>query len=170
MAKPKRKRGDEHAVSLFPFLSILACVIGTLTLMITGLALSQMDSPAVAAALDLEQIEAELQLKQRDVEQLRNDVTASEQSAGRTHRDLQSARAQLAELAREIDRLIERNQQPVEVEVPKVDAAAHQQRMDALRKELQRLKARRDQLLADIKKHIRRCRWAYYSLRRQKNN
>jgi hypothetical protein len=39
----RRGRG-ELAVSLFPFLSILACVIGTLTLMIAALALGQMAS------------------------------------------------------------------------------------------------------------------------------
>ncbi|MCA9015715.1 MAG: hypothetical protein KDA77_10330, partial [Planctomycetaceae bacterium] len=39
----KKKKSDEETVSLFPFLSILACVIGVLTLMITAMALSQMD-------------------------------------------------------------------------------------------------------------------------------
>ena len=39
MAK-KRKKNDLQ-VSLFPFLSILACVLGILTLMITAVVLSQ---------------------------------------------------------------------------------------------------------------------------------
>ncbi|MFT5444621.1 MAG: hypothetical protein ACI8W3_003678 [Myxococcota bacterium] len=38
----KRHRTGELAVTLFPFLSILACVIGTLTLMIAALALGEM--------------------------------------------------------------------------------------------------------------------------------
>ena len=41
MAKPKTN--NEEAVSLFPFLSILACLIGVLTFIITGVAVSQMD-------------------------------------------------------------------------------------------------------------------------------
>ncbi len=41
---PKRPESEGAPISLFPFLSILACVIGTLILMITGLALSQMGS------------------------------------------------------------------------------------------------------------------------------
>lgn len=39
-----RRQKDNLSVSLFPFLSILACVIGVLTLAITGLAISQMDN------------------------------------------------------------------------------------------------------------------------------
>jgi len=42
VAKPRRPSGQ--AVSLFPFLSILACVIGVLTLMITALALGQINT------------------------------------------------------------------------------------------------------------------------------
>ncbi len=42
MARPRGN--SENPVSLFPFLSILACVIGTLILMIVGLALSQIES------------------------------------------------------------------------------------------------------------------------------
>jgi len=41
MAKPKPN--DAEPVSLFPFLSILACLIGVLTFIITGVAVSQMD-------------------------------------------------------------------------------------------------------------------------------
>ena len=39
----RRRRSAEETVSLFPFLSILACVIGVLTLMITAMALGQME-------------------------------------------------------------------------------------------------------------------------------
>ena len=44
----RRRKSDAESVSLFPFLSILACVIGVLTLMITALALGQMDTEEVA--------------------------------------------------------------------------------------------------------------------------
>ncbi len=42
----RRRRHSELTVSLFPFLSILACVIGTLTLMIAALALGELASSA----------------------------------------------------------------------------------------------------------------------------
>ena len=41
---PRRRRKPGVTISLFPFLSVLACVIGTLTLMIAALAISQMAS------------------------------------------------------------------------------------------------------------------------------
>lgn len=64
------KRGNrEHlAVSLFPFLSILACVIGVLTLMITALALGQMGQKAANQA-DIDRAEEYLRL-QKESEQL----------------------------------------------------------------------------------------------------
>ena len=44
---PRKRSRDHLAVSLFPFLSILACVIGVLTLMITALTLGQVGEKAV---------------------------------------------------------------------------------------------------------------------------
>lgn len=48
MARRQKKPG--YVVSLFPFLSILACVIGVLTLLITAMALGQMDEQAIRSA------------------------------------------------------------------------------------------------------------------------
>ena len=42
----KKKKADLE-ISLFPFLSILACVIGILTLMITAIVIAQIDPEAV---------------------------------------------------------------------------------------------------------------------------
>ena len=42
----KKKKADLQ-ISLFPFLSILACVIGILTLMITAIVIAQIDPAAV---------------------------------------------------------------------------------------------------------------------------
>ena len=50
MAKPKPN--DAEAVSLFPFLSILACLIGVLTFIITAVAISQMDQSEDIAAVE----------------------------------------------------------------------------------------------------------------------
>ena len=46
----RRRDREDTDVSLFPFLSILACIIGVLTLLISTLALSQMDSDVVVQA------------------------------------------------------------------------------------------------------------------------
>jgi hypothetical protein len=59
----KRNRQD-LAVSLFPFLSILACVIGVLTLMITGLAIAQLDNKGDTPE-EVERAEAYLKLEKQ---------------------------------------------------------------------------------------------------------
>ena len=43
----RRRRRDDMAVSLFPFLSVLACVIGTLTLLLSALAVGHMGGESV---------------------------------------------------------------------------------------------------------------------------
>jgi len=43
----KKKKNNDLQVSLFPFLSILACVLGILTLMITAIVIAQIDPEAV---------------------------------------------------------------------------------------------------------------------------
>ncbi|MAI79178.1 MAG: hypothetical protein CL917_09575 [Deltaproteobacteria bacterium] len=43
----RRRRRDETAVSLFPFLSVLACVIGTLTLLLSAMAVGHMGGASV---------------------------------------------------------------------------------------------------------------------------
>lgn len=47
-----RRKDREPASSLFPFLSVLACVIGTLTLLIAGLAISQVASSLLDNEVD----------------------------------------------------------------------------------------------------------------------
>ncbi len=52
----RRRKGGSPTVSLFPFLSILACVIGVLTLLITAIALGQLD-PAELARIEQQLVE-----------------------------------------------------------------------------------------------------------------
>jgi hypothetical protein len=88
----RRRSRAELVVSLFPFLSILACVIGTLTLMIAALALGEMASSSQThpGAID----ESELSL-------LVDRIESSSQKLGNTlaeQRKLASVRRQWREL------------------------------------------------------------------------
>ena len=56
----RRNKGDEETVSLFPFLSILACLIGTLTMMITAMAMSQMSKDEPQSDEEIAAAEARL--------------------------------------------------------------------------------------------------------------
>jgi len=80
---PKKRKKSDLKVSLFPFLSILACVLGILTLMITAIVIAQIDPQAVSEKIEealaddkefqekLEQEKAAIQNLRREVEKLR---------------------------------------------------------------------------------------------------
>jgi hypothetical protein len=67
----RRPRGEDDDVSLFPFLSIIACVIGVLTMMISTLALAQMDNPDVALIEAYEKSAGELSAVEAEVARLK---------------------------------------------------------------------------------------------------
>ena len=77
MAKKRNK--DDLQVSLFPFLSILACVLGILTLMITAVVLSQANNETfqeqVAEAMsDQTEFQEILEREKQELDRLRKDL------------------------------------------------------------------------------------------------
>ena len=74
MAKKQKSEGE--TVSLFPFLSILACVIGVLTLMITAMALSQMDNQddKWKRFEESEQQKEKITEKQQEIDQVKEQI------------------------------------------------------------------------------------------------
>ena len=99
----RRSKGAEETVSLFPFLSILICVIGILTMMIAGLALSQ-----VSNTVDKNDAEAVRQAdeRQKRLEAAKSQVKAREQELAELRKQVDAAAAlkndpaKLAELKR----------------------------------------------------------------------
>jgi len=78
MARHRPESDDD--VSLFPFLSILACVIGTLTLMISGLALGQMEDKSFVniekynlAKMQLDVLKSQIEELKKKIEQKRKE-------------------------------------------------------------------------------------------------
>ena len=68
-------------ISLFPFLSILACVIGILTLMITAIVIAQIDPEAVnekieTALEDDEEFQKKIEQRKKELENLRIEIEA----------------------------------------------------------------------------------------------
>jgi hypothetical protein len=86
----RREESGDNDVSLFPFLSILACIIGVLTLMISTLALSQMDTEAVVAAEAYEKLEADLAASEMQINDLTKQIQAEsgKNDAARKQREL----------------------------------------------------------------------------------
>lgn len=112
MGRPRKKRKQE--VSLFPFLDILACVIGNLILIITAVVLEQVDTKPVAEAARIDDLEAEAQRQQ----------------------------AKAADLQKQLDQLLERSGVATDrlEDVRTKIAAAKQQLVDAKKREEQATK------------------------------
>lgn len=72
-----RRRSSDDDISLFPFLSIIASVIGVLTMMIATIALSQTDTPDVALIEKHEQIKQELTKTEEQLEKLKREISVS---------------------------------------------------------------------------------------------
>ncbi len=70
----RRRRTEEDGISLFPFLSIIACVIGVLTLLISTMSLAQMGTEEVASLEQYERIQRELEKLLAEIEQLRSEM------------------------------------------------------------------------------------------------
>lgn len=109
----RRRRNKEQPVSLFPFLSILACVIGVLTLLITALVLGQINPDGMADAehevriqqdLDQQFTDSQDKIKrdQDEIDRLKRLLT----EADSVRRQLEAAHAELARLEAEYNRQI----------------------------------------------------------------
>ena len=74
----KKKKADLE-ISLFPFLSILACVIGILTLMITAIVIAQIDPEAVnekieTALEDDEEFQKKIEERKKELDEIRKEI------------------------------------------------------------------------------------------------
>lgn len=99
----RKKKDSEETVSLFPFLSILACVIGVLTLMITAMALSQMDQQddAWKRVEEFEKDQEQITEKQQELEQIQSQV----EDLSKLNRDLILALEELKKLKQEKNKI-----------------------------------------------------------------
>lgn len=132
-----RRKKNSLAVSLFPFLSILACVIGTLTLLITAMALGQMDNEVVHSAERYEKAKQQIEQEKRRLQELQKKLDEIEAGANEELKKKADAKVQLEELEREREALFESADNPEETpEIPIVDEEKHKKRMAAIQEEL----------------------------------
>ncbi|RMG39193.1 MAG: hypothetical protein D6725_05675 [Planctomycetota bacterium] len=143
----RRKQREDEGVSLFPFLSILACVIGVLTLLITALALGQMDNPEGHSAERAEKFARlqeriqELEIKIRQLQEL----AAKAQTVRQAAEELQRLKTEQGELAAIDDQavalLAELNQLNDTIKRLQSDPDGIKKQLAELRAELKRRKA-----------------------------
>lgn len=165
MAKRRANEGGE--VSLFPFLSILACLIGALVLMIVVLVMSQMGKAEGRTPDEIERAQEYIKLKKeieerkvtdveiaeklKKLEELQKKVEEKEQQYAKlrklldTSKDLQDANMQISlQLQKELDDLI------VEIEGLKEQQKTSQKEIAALKAELEKRKVPEDKKIPPV--------------------
>ena len=151
MARRKKKEGA--TVSLFPFLSILACVIGTLTLMITALALGQMDNDTIASAEKYQEVIDKIKAYQELIDKLKAEIAKLEAATDGVQKELADTRNQLNKLKLRRKNLQDENEEePEPLEMPTADTAKLQKRIEQLEAELLVQDEAKKELVAELKK------------------
>ena len=127
---PRRPKNDDDGISLFPFLSIIASVIGVLTMMIATLTIAQTRTSDVAEDLrnieEFEKTEKEIKASQDRIESLKQKISVSKSSAleiQQDKKDLSITIKELEELLAELERIEKElaEQQKVQIVIPKLD-------------------------------------------------
>jgi parvulin-like peptidyl-prolyl isomerase len=152
-----RRRGDEEeGVSLFPFLSIIACTIGVLTLLISALSLAQMSGEDVASLEHYERIQRQLKEIQEEIERLKSQA---DEEALQNARVMDERQRQLAAAQQRLDQLIKQiielrqllAQLEQEIKDAQGNAARLEQGAAGKRDELAGLKRKLTELEAELK-------------------
>lgn len=121
-----RRRSSDDDISLFPFLSIIASVIGVLTMMIATIALSQTDTPDVALIERHEHLQQELSKTEEQLEKLKREISVShaatlelrekKQLLSMTLEELEKLFLELEQVEKELA-----EQQKVKIVIPQLD-------------------------------------------------
>jgi hypothetical protein len=162
MAKPKKEAGE--AISLFPFLSILTCVIGTLMLLITAIAMARMvgtsaaqgqekADPAVARAVRINQLNNRLALERDHLNRLEMEIAERDAAAKSAATELERARAKAASKSQELSPE-QRKVQAEQVALAKLAGDAQQAAGQAkqIQAEIERTRQAVEQLHEQLKK------------------
>lgn len=110
----------KQQVSLFPFLDILACVIGNLILIIVAVVLEQTDTKPVAEAAKIEEMKDEARQNQEEKEKLEKQLQQIQERLGMNDSKLVEARRRLEEAEKKLQEAEERRRK-APTEVPELD-------------------------------------------------
>jgi outer membrane biosynthesis protein TonB len=139
MGRPRKRRKQE--VSLFPFLDILACVIGNLILIITAVVLEQVDTKPVAEAARIDDLVEEAERQQAKAAELREQLDQLLERSGVASERLEEIRAKIAAA----------KQQLVEAKKREEQATKPVERPSEMTAEIKKLEEERKKIEAEIK-------------------
>lgn len=93
MARLRKSR--KSRVSLFPFLDILACVIGNLILIITAVVLEQIDTEPVAEAARIKEVTERAGASAEELAKLQRQLAGARERSGEAEARLEAVRARI---------------------------------------------------------------------------
>jgi len=150
MAKPRPR--ERQTVSLFPFLTILACVIGVLTLMITALALGQMgtksEDEAIARAQAYLSLKKRLAAEREKARDLETQIADAESRQSALAKALRQSRA-------DRDRLQKRVAEANDLQAVLAKLLAQAKRLKERIQQLQAELAKRRELIQPLEKQLK---------------
>jgi len=139
------RKNSQIDVELFPFLSVLTCVVGVLTLMIAGMVLGQMDSStaqAIERAEQHEQLQQQIEQHQQEKEDLQQTIARADE----LEQEVQQARQKLEDRRGQIDTAAARAREMKE-EITEYEAGA-----EDLRQQIARLESDLENTRSEIEK------------------
>jgi len=148
----RRPRDNDDDISLFPFLSIIASVIGVLTMMIATLALAQMDTKDVAMIDEYESTARQLTEEEAIVAELQKLIDDRiGPGAASVREDLNRNEKELAQLLKELQEVQKqlKEQEQVKVVIPQLDPAQRES-VSSMQNELKSL----EEELAQLEKEL----------------
>ncbi|QEG41018.1 hypothetical protein [Roseimaritima ulvae] len=146
----RRPRASDDDISLFPFLSIIASVIGVLTMMIATLALAQTDTPDIAQIEQFEASQKELDAVEDELAELKREIVVSNSTGLQLREEKKLLDMTLAELEEllaeqeEVDKALA-EQEKIKVVIPTLDekeretASQMKAELDALQEQIAQL-------------------------------
>lgn len=156
----RRRPTEDDDVSLFPFLSIIAALIGVLTLMIAAVTLGQMNEDdvkeTVENAIELDKLQAELQATNDLAEKLRLSLNAEQSQllkrAGARQAELVKSRAELESLLKRLAEAREKAEEikKVKIVIPEIPEGSRETSSD-LQEQLAAIKEQLALLQKDLK-------------------
>ena len=146
----RRRAESDNPVSLFPFLSILACVIGTLIFLSSSLALSQIESEPEEELLqrveELKQLKARKQEMEHTLEELTpmlEDLEKYREALRKLQAEAEKLRKKLAEredpeARKRLEELLQRQKELQElIEQRRREIAALREKLEELRRDIE---------------------------------
>jgi hypothetical protein len=133
----RRRKARKQGVSLFPFLDILACVIGNLMLIIATVVLEQVDTQPMAEAARVAGLEEEAARAQAKAAELQQQVEDLRKRSGAASATLDAVREKIAAAKRRLAEAEARSREAAKpIEQPPA-VAVDGKALDASRKQLE---------------------------------